>query len=169
MKKIVAIRKPLLIVTILIQISISTYFNYYSFFLISSEVVVFILLPFLLPLLFIIFILIIRFISLRIELYRNNNRRLFQNFDENATFMGNEKHNLSHLNSVTQNNNLKKFITIFFFIILQDTSVTFLMIAANLPSPKDDYANALFYLLLIFTRLPLFLAFILFIWIGKNN
>ena len=156
-KQMIAIRKLLLIVTILIQISIATYFNYYSFFLINSEVVVFILLPFSLPILFIIFILIKRF-----TFFQKNRRQNLQSpSTTDETLLGCGTTNIGYKYSVTSNYKWNKIITIICFLVLQDLEIP-LLLFVNFPSPNDDYAIAVAYVLFVFTRLSLFLILILF-------
>ena len=158
------IRKPLLIATILIQILVSTYFNYYSFFFINhfNEF----LSTFVSLSSNIILALNISFTYL--QLYLKKNVHVPSTRDENIPLNEIEENN-NNFNADTQNVNnhsnsnginWKNVTTNIYFIILQDTGVTFLIIVPSFTVPRDDIANAFVFLLFFVTRLSILLIFI---------
>ena len=162
-------RKPLLIFTILIQISISTYFNYYSFFLINWEIVFILFLIYL----SIGFVILILFISPICFNCRKKKKKSPPKTEENAPLneangnkvqmTPNNEENNEDSDSETPNYQRKKVLTIAGFLVLQDSEIPFLMIVPNFTSPKDDFANGLVFLLFFFTRLLLLLLLISFV------
>ena len=108
-KQIIALRKPLLIVSILAQIIISTYFNYYSFSIINNELLFFILFTLLSAIICIILILVISFFSFKLNRKKINQPKPAT--DENVEFIGN-KESYKYSNSDTPNYKWKNVITI---------------------------------------------------------
>ena len=169
LNKFLKFRKPLLIFTILIQISISTYFNYYSFFLINWEIVFILFLIYL----SIGFVILILFISPICFNCRKKKKKSPPKTEENAPLneengnkmqmTPNNEENNEDSDSETPNYQRKKVLTIAGFLVLQDSEIPFLMIVPNFTSPKDDFANGLVFLLFFFTRLLLLLLLISFV------